>query len=594
MSISTTDNRVSFAGNGSTTAFSYPKYFQVAADLVVILRVNSTGVETTKTITTHYTVSGTTVNGVYANGGTVTMLVAPATGETLIIYADPALTQGVDLEENDSLPAEVVEQALDKSILIAQRLDSRMDRAVRLTDGYTATFDPRLPALIEADKSLIINAAGTAFEMGPSADEIEAAQGYATAAAASATAADGSATDAAASATAADGSATAAAASAASAAATLASALWRDVVFITSASSPVTVAQADNGKLYVADTSGGAITINLPTIAGITLPFNLGVKLDAGSNAVTIARGGTDTIDAATSYTLNIVEQGVQLIADTDTSPDKWTPVAFGAKDLLSSLLTTKGDLLSRSSTDLVKLGVGTNGHYLKADSAETSGMKWAANTLVTVQTFTSGSGTYTLPANCLWIRVRGVGGGAGGVGSGTSAGTVPTAGGNTTFGSSLLVANGGGIGVWNGAIGAGGTASLGTGPIGVAITGGDGPRGGVMGSPATNVTILGGNGGVSFFGGAGVGGGQGSTTADAAKANSGSGGGGGGFTNVANCVAGNGGGAGGYFDAIIKSPSTTYAYAVGAAGSGGAAGGSGANGSNGGSGYIIVEEYYA
>lgn len=592
MSISTTDNRVSFAGNGATTAFSYPKYFQVAADLVVILRVNSTGVETTKTITTHYTVSGTTVNGVYANGGTVTMLTAPATGETLIIYADPALTQGVDLEENDSLPAEVVEQALDKSILIAQRLDSRMDRAVRLTDGFTATFDPRLPSIIEAEKALIINAAGTAFEMGPSADEIEAAQGYATAAAASATAASGSATAAAASATAASGSATASAASAASAAATLASALWRDVVFITSASSPVTVAQADNGKLYVADTSGGAITINLPTIAGITLPFNLGVKLDAGANAVTIARSGTDTIGGATSYTLNVVEQGVQIIADTDTAPDQWTPVAFGAKDVLSSLLTTKGDLLSRSSTDLVRLGVGSNGQYLVADSAQASGMKWAANTLVTVQTFTSGSGTYTTPTGCLWLRVRMVGGGGGGSGSGTAGSNNAGNGGNTTFGTTLLVANGGAGGTFASATAAvGGTASLGSGPIGLALQGAS--ASGFSFNGTTNNQNSGSPGAASFFGGAGCGGGA-QTAGSSAIANSGSGGGGGGGNINNNLYSGSGGAAGGFVEAIIKAPSATYSYAVGAAGSLGAANTNGFQGGAGGSGYIIVEEYYA
>lgn len=46
-----------------------------------------------------------------------------------------------------------------------------------------------------------------------------------------------------------------------------------------------------------------------------------------------------------------------------------------------SVTLTTKGDLLTRSASALSRLPVGaTNGHVLTVDSAETSGMKWAAS----------------------------------------------------------------------------------------------------------------------------------------------------------------------------------------------------------------------
>jgi len=42
-----------------------------------------------------------------------------------------------------------------------------------------------------------------------------------------------------------------------------------------------------------------------------------------------------------------------------------------------SSPLTTKGDLYTYSTTD-ARLGVGTNGQVLTADSAEATGLKWA------------------------------------------------------------------------------------------------------------------------------------------------------------------------------------------------------------------------
>ena len=42
-----------------------------------------------------------------------------------------------------------------------------------------------------------------------------------------------------------------------------------------------------------------------------------------------------------------------------------------------STTLTTKGDLLTRDASNLARLPVGTNGQYLAADSAETTGLKW-------------------------------------------------------------------------------------------------------------------------------------------------------------------------------------------------------------------------
>ena len=43
-----------------------------------------------------------------------------------------------------------------------------------------------------------------------------------------------------------------------------------------------------------------------------------------------------------------------------------------------SDILTTKGDILSRSSSALGRLGIGTNNQVLTADSAQALGLKWA------------------------------------------------------------------------------------------------------------------------------------------------------------------------------------------------------------------------
>jgi len=196
MTISSTANRTSTAGDGSATAFSFPYLFLANDDLKVILVVDSTSVETTQTISTHYTVAGVGV----AAGGTVTMVTAPASGETLVIIREEQYTQGLDLVENDPFPSDLVEQQFDILTMLTQRLKDITDRSVKLSDGDTSGANLTL-ALPTANTVLQWNAAGTAMKVGPTATDISDASTNATAAAASATAAAASATTAATSAT---------------------------------------------------------------------------------------------------------------------------------------------------------------------------------------------------------------------------------------------------------------------------------------------------------------------------------------------------------------------------------------------------------
>lgn len=159
MSLSTTTNRVSYSGNGSTTVFSFPYYFLADGDLVVLLVTDSTGASVTQVITTDYTVSGAGA----AAGGSVTMLTAPASGETLVIYRDPALTQGLDLRENDAAPAEEMEEAHDRAMMIMQRHDELIGRSARFADSYTGGASIEVPNP-EANTILGWNDAGDALE----------------------------------------------------------------------------------------------------------------------------------------------------------------------------------------------------------------------------------------------------------------------------------------------------------------------------------------------------------------------------------------------------------------------------------------------
>lgn len=216
MTVSTTTAKVSYTGNGSTTAFAVPFVFFGSSELEVIERTIATGAEVVKTLTTHYTVTG----GDGATG-TVTALTAPASTVEWHIRRKTARTQLVDYQAHDAFPADTHERALDRAAARDQEIEEKVGRALVFPKTDASTLDPELPASVDrATKLLGFDSDGNPVVTTMTLDEIEEgatdAAASAVAAAASAGAASGSASTASAAATAASGSAVAAAASAAS------------------------------------------------------------------------------------------------------------------------------------------------------------------------------------------------------------------------------------------------------------------------------------------------------------------------------------------------------------------------------------------
>ena len=202
MTMSTTSLTNAFNGNDVTTEFSFPYTFLEDSDLIVTL-TDALGVNTIQTLTTDYTVTGAGVDG----GGAVTMIVTPATGESLFIRRTVSLTQEVDYITGDSFPAETHERALDKLTMVAQQQSEAIGRAFKLSDTYSGSASLELPSP-EALQLVRWNAAGDAFENTPNlADGIAASEA---AASDSATAASGFADNASGFATASSNSAAAA------------------------------------------------------------------------------------------------------------------------------------------------------------------------------------------------------------------------------------------------------------------------------------------------------------------------------------------------------------------------------------------------
>jgi hypothetical protein len=163
-----------------------------------------------------------------------------------------------------------------------------------------------------------------------------------------------------------------------------------------------------NAKYYFVVSEGGTITSgNAPnvTLAPPDLILSVyndtsaqWVEIDVSAGAGAIAASSVSYVPTGTIGSSNVqtaVEEVATEAANATNLTSGTVAVARGGTGLASY---TKGDLLAASAaTTLTKLGVGTNGHVLTADSAEATGLKWAAVTAGTVTNVTSSTGALTI-----------------------------------------------------------------------------------------------------------------------------------------------------------------------------------------------------
>ncbi len=158
MTVSSTTVKNSYSGNGSTTQFAYTFKIFADTDLQVIIR-SSTGTETVKTLTTHYTVSGVGD----ASGGNVTFTSGntPASGETVVIIREVPQTQAIDYIANDPFPAESHEEGLDRATMTTQQVQEEVDRSIKLSRTNTMTSTEfTVGATDRANKILAFDSSG--------------------------------------------------------------------------------------------------------------------------------------------------------------------------------------------------------------------------------------------------------------------------------------------------------------------------------------------------------------------------------------------------------------------------------------------------
>jgi hypothetical protein len=160
MTVSSTINREQYATDGVTTAFTIHFPFFDDTDVNAVF-VDEDGVSTTLALNTDFTVTGGD-----GDGGTLdtTGSLSPLDNNgTLTIYREIPYTQETEYVEDDPLPADSLNDDIDRAAMRDQQIKDAQDRALT----FPVTIDPDVSAelpLPEAGKFLGWNVTEDALE----------------------------------------------------------------------------------------------------------------------------------------------------------------------------------------------------------------------------------------------------------------------------------------------------------------------------------------------------------------------------------------------------------------------------------------------
>jgi hypothetical protein len=158
MTVTINDRRLEYPGNGVALVFPGPRLTE-ADQLDVYLVDAATRVVTDQVYATDYSVTG-----VGLSASTVTFVVPPPSGQTVLLLRTVPNTQLTRFANQGSFFPELHEDAFDLAAMRDQQMQDVVDRTLRLADtivGFSSVLET-----IEPLAPVVINAAGTGIEPG--------------------------------------------------------------------------------------------------------------------------------------------------------------------------------------------------------------------------------------------------------------------------------------------------------------------------------------------------------------------------------------------------------------------------------------------
>ena len=145
-----------YNGDDATVIFNFTFALTSTADVLVIL--NTGAEEVVQTLDSQYSVS---LNADQNDnpGGSITMLTAPETGETITIGSNQAETQTANIRNMGAFHPGVVEDALDRAAINAQQNEEKLTRSLQIpiSDPASGGIVVLPPASVRAGKAVVFD-----------------------------------------------------------------------------------------------------------------------------------------------------------------------------------------------------------------------------------------------------------------------------------------------------------------------------------------------------------------------------------------------------------------------------------------------------
>jgi hypothetical protein len=159
MTITTETRRHQYTSTGGT-GYDFDFLIYDESEIKVVI-TDDDGNETTKTLTTDYTVSGVGIEG----GGRVSLNSAPTAGYLVTLVGSLAYKQeDFDPSNGDAFDAETVEKYFDRTVIMCQQLKEEVDRKIGITIGSSASGSTELLTAVVAAAAAAAAAAKNSAE----------------------------------------------------------------------------------------------------------------------------------------------------------------------------------------------------------------------------------------------------------------------------------------------------------------------------------------------------------------------------------------------------------------------------------------------